>query len=182
MQIFSLCEHCFWWMCLMSVHVVFMLPLAKTFIALRQCFSTRVPWVATRGSAKTDRNCLGRNSQPQFYAVVAIQTLGSLHRVPWATQTFAEGSAAAKSLKNAALRHRCRSKQNFGGAKDFCPNFPKRVRKVVVQLLPTNFLPQRSWRSFSGVASQKRSSFVFLQTVWQHFWKSNNVGRLLSFN
>jgi len=25
-----------------------------------------------RGSAETDRNCLGRNSQPQFCAVVAI--------------------------------------------------------------------------------------------------------------
>jgi len=38
-----------------------------------------------RGSAETDRNRLVRNSQPQFCAVVAIQTLGSLHRVPWAT-------------------------------------------------------------------------------------------------
>ena len=53
-----------------------------------------------RGSAETDRNCLGRNSQPQFYAVVAIQALGSLHGVQWATHKFAEGSAAAKRLKN----------------------------------------------------------------------------------
>ena len=110
------------------------------------------------GFAETDRNCLGRNVQPQFYAAAAIplfhsctlaplqlveptlldqcfstgvprnlrasrvaarvppkqtkfawdgirllhivrQTLGSLHRVPWATQIFAEGSAAAKGWK-----------------------------------------------------------------------------------
>jgi len=31
-----------------------------------------VPRVTSRGSAKTDRNCLRQNSQPQFYAVVAI--------------------------------------------------------------------------------------------------------------
>jgi len=35
---------------------------------------------------------------------------------------------------------RCRSKQIFGGAKDFCPNFPKLAQKVVVQLLPTVFV------------------------------------------
>jgi len=46
--------------------------------AQNQCFSTvvprnlRVPRVAAIGSAETDRNCLGRNSQPQFYATVAI--------------------------------------------------------------------------------------------------------------
>ena len=41
--------------------------------SLYQCFSTGVPRVTAMGSAmaKTDRNCLGRNSQPQFYAVVA---------------------------------------------------------------------------------------------------------------
>ena len=38
-----------------------------------QYFSTGVPRVvAARGSAETDRNCLRRNSQPQFYVVVAI--------------------------------------------------------------------------------------------------------------
>ena len=34
--------------------------------------SLRVLRVAARGSAETDQNCLGRNSQTQFYAVVAI--------------------------------------------------------------------------------------------------------------
>jgi len=46
-------------------------------ICLYQCFSTevprnlRVPREAARGSAETDRDCQGRNSPPQFYAVVA---------------------------------------------------------------------------------------------------------------
>jgi len=45
---------------------------------LWQCFSTglsrnpRVPREAARGSAETNRNCLGQSSQPQFYAVVVI--------------------------------------------------------------------------------------------------------------
>ena len=46
--------------------------------ALHQCFSTGVPrnlrfsQVAARGSTARDRNCLRRNSLPQFYAVVAM--------------------------------------------------------------------------------------------------------------
>ena len=66
---------------------------------LSQWFSTGIPRVAARGSAETDRICQGRNSQPQFYANVAIKTLRSLHRVPWATWTFAEGSTAGCSKK-----------------------------------------------------------------------------------
>ena len=49
------------------------------------------------------------------------------------------------------LFHRCRSRQFLGGAKDFCPNFPKLTRKLFVRLLPTNFLPQRAWKPFVDV-------------------------------
>jgi len=45
------------------------LGLANT---VEQCFATGVPRVAAKRSAETDRNCLGRNSRPQFYAIVAI--------------------------------------------------------------------------------------------------------------
>ena len=55
------------------------------------------------GSAEADQNFLGRNSQPQFHAVVTIQTSESLHRVPLATQTFSEGSVAAKRSKSTAV-------------------------------------------------------------------------------
>jgi len=68
--------------------------------------------VAARGSAETDRSCLGQNSRPQFYAVVAIQTLESLHRVPRATQTFAEGSSAAKRLKNTGVHTKTSTAKN----------------------------------------------------------------------
>jgi len=61
--------------------------------------------------------------------------------------------------------HRCRSRQMFGGAKDCCPNIPKLAQKAFVGLLPTTFLPQRSWRSFLCMASKKRSSCVFLETL-----------------
>jgi len=74
------------------------------YFCLKQCFSTRVPRVAASGFAETDQICPGRNSQPQFHLVVGILTLGSLRRAPWATQTFAEGSAATKRLENTDLK------------------------------------------------------------------------------
>ena len=43
---------------------------------------------------------------------------------------------------------RCRSRQIFRDAKDFCPNFPLRARKVFVRLFITNFVSHRSWRPF----------------------------------
>ena len=53
-------------------------PFGCRALYLHQWFPTevpqnlRVPRMTTRGSTKTDRNCLGRNSQPQFCAVAAI--------------------------------------------------------------------------------------------------------------
>jgi len=61
---------------------------------IHQCFSTGVPRnlrvqsVVAMGSAETNRNCLGRNLQPQFYAVVAIYTSGS--------QTFLHGGTVSR--------------------------------------------------------------------------------------
>jgi len=56
--------------------------------------------------------------------------------------------------------HRCRSRQIFGGAKDFCQNLPKLARKVFVRLLPTNFLPQGLRRTF--VAWRPKNGFVVI--------------------
>jgi len=56
----------------------------------------------------------------------------------------------------------------FGDAKDFCPNFPKLARKIVLQLLPTNFLPQRSWRPIFGVTS-KKMVFICFCANGRHF-------------
>jgi len=65
--------------------------------------------------------------------------------------------------------HRCRSKQIFGGAKDFCPNFPKLARKVV-RLLTKNFLPQRLLRSFS-VWTPKNGLNLFFCKRWAPFFE-----------
>jgi len=46
----------------------------------------------------------------------------------------------------------------------FCPNFPKLARKVVVRLLPTNFLPQRSGRPV--LVWPQGPSFVFFCRRW----------------
>jgi len=68
--------------------------------------------------------------------------------------------------------HKCRDRHIFGGAKDFCPNFPKLARKVFERFLPTTFLPQRTWRSVCDVISKKGLNCVFLQTS-----SANNVRR-----
>ena len=80
-------------------------------------------------------------------------------------------------FKTCGQCHRCGRKQIFGGAKDFWPNVPKLAQKVVLQLLPTKFLPQISWRCFFGVTSKQISLLVFLQTSGAIFLKSNKVGR-----
>ena len=54
-----------------------------------------------------------------------------------------------------AVHHRCRSRQIFGGAKDFCPTFSRFQRKIFVWLMPTIILPK----------NQERSSCVFSQTL-----------------
>jgi len=72
---------------------------------LDQCFSTGVPRnlrvsrVAARVPPKQTKFAW---DGIRLLHIVG-QTLGSLYRVPWATPTFAEGSAAAKRLKTTAL-------------------------------------------------------------------------------
>jgi len=60
----------------------------------------------------------------------------------------------------------CRSKQIFGGAKDFFPNFSELAQNVFVQLLPTNIrTPTKIMKTFLGVTSKKRFSFLVLQML-----------------
>ena len=81
-----------------------------------------------------------------------------------------------QAVGNNFSKHRCRSKQILGGAKDFCLNFPKLARKVVVRLLPKNFISQRLLRPFL-VRPPKKGLNFFFANVGRHFLKSNNVGR-----
>jgi len=53
-----------------------------------------------------------------------------------------------------------RSRQIIAVAKDFCPHFPILARNVFVQLFPTNFLSQRSWKLLLAWP-QKNYSRVF---------------------
>jgi len=70
---------------------------------------------------------------------------------------------------------------NFWGCEGFCPKFPKLARKVYVRLLPTNFLPQKS---FLGMASKKRKKVfmccfcVFLQTLGAMFSNQTTLGAI----
>jgi len=72
--------------------------------------------------------------------------------------------------------HRCRSKQMFGLRRILC-KFPQTfLKSFFVQLLPTNFLPQRPWRPYFGVTSWKRSSCVFMQTLGATFLSQTTSG------
>ena len=103
----------------------------QTCYRVEQCFSTRVmrnlrvPWVVASDPAETDRNCLGRNSQPQFYAIVAIWTLGSLHRLPWATQQV---HIAVVDIRQCHRFHQAKSCKGSSAIK-----MPAQVRSYVNQ-------------------------------------------------
>jgi len=74
------------------------------------------------------------------------------------------------------LFDRCSSRQIFGGAKDFCPNFSKFARKTFEATLCENIFSSRP--SF-GTTSRKRFHMI-LQTLGAIFFKSNHVGRHFS--
>jgi len=66
----------------------------------------------------------------------------------------------------------------FGGAKDICPNFPKKLaQKDFVWLLPKNFLSQTSWRCFFGVTSKQKVYMYFSANFGRNVLKINNVRR-----
>jgi len=107
-----------------------------------------------RGFAETELNCLARNSRPQFYAVVATWTFVWLHRVPWATQTFAEFSSAAKRLK---LCHRPWWMRNFLGLV-MMMGFVKKERQILIVLTGRAtsciiFLSILAWHRFQQVST-----------------------------
>jgi len=99
----------------------------------------------------------------------SLYHINGLHKFP-ILKCWAVGAKCWFWDKKYNWSHRCRSKQIFGGAKDFCPNFPKLARKVILWLLPTNVLSQRSWSHFFCVTSKKRSSFVFRKR-WEPFFE-----------
>ena len=70
--------------------------------------------------------------------------------------------------------HRCRSKQIFGVAKDFCPNFHKN--------LSCDFCLQIFFHKnhFFGVTSNKISSFVFLQTLGATYWSQTTLSTIFA--
>jgi len=60
--------------------------------------------------------------------------------------------------------HRCRSRQILGGAKNFCPNFPKLARKVFVRLCLQIF-SHKDHEDLFRYELQKKFSCVFQQTL-----------------
>ena len=56
--------------------------------------------------------------------------------------------------------HRCRNKLNFGGAKDFCSNFPKLSRKSCCATFFYKISPTKITETFLCCGRRKRSFFV----------------------
>jgi len=61
--------------------------------------------------------------------------------------------------------HRCRSRQIFGGAKDFYPNFPKFLPEKFLCDFAYRFSPTKIMKTFFWSDLQKGTSCVFLQAV-----------------
>jgi len=74
------------------------------------------------------------------------------------------------------FHHRFNSRENFGVAKDFCPNFPKLSRKVFCATFTYKFSPTKIMKTFCGVTSKKGLHVIFCKT-WAPFLKSSKVGR-----
>jgi len=68
------------------------------------------------------------------------------------------------------IGHRSNSRQMFGGAKDFCPNFLKRARKNFGPHLCEYFLVMT-------VFGIKKGFHVILHTFVTNFFKPKHVGR-----
>ena len=67
-------------------------------------------------------------------------------------------------------KHKCRSREIFEDAKDFCTNFPKLSKRLSCNL----------YRPFFGVDPKKWSSLVFLQTLGAIFWSQTTLGAIFA--
>jgi len=102
-----------------------------------------------------------RSSSDNFQ--IKVSSNFEVHKPP-AVQPFTKSHLTSAWV----LKHRCRSKQIFGSAKDFCSNFSKLARKVFVLLFPKHFLPQRLLRPFV-VWPPKKGFHLFSANVGRHF-------------
>ena len=73
-------------------------------------------------------------------------------------------------------KYRCRSRQLFGGAKDFCPNFPKLAWKVFCETFTYKVAPIKIVKTFFWWDFQIKVFMCLFANVGRHFVKSNNVG------
>jgi len=76
--------------------------------------------------------------------------------------------------------HRCRSRQIFRVAKDFCPNFPKLAWKVFCATFAYKFSPTKIMKTFFWCDLQKTSSCAFLQTLGATVWNQITFGAIFS--
>ena len=76
------------------------------------------------------------------------------------------------------LERRCRSWKILVCAKDFCLNFPKLARNVLVRLLPTNFI----MKTFFGIGmtSNIKVFMCFVQTLGAIFWSQTAFGAIFA--
>jgi len=68
----------------------------------------------------------------------------------------------------------------FFGCERFCPNLPKLAWKVFVQLLPTNFLPQSSWRPLFWCNHQNKVFMCFYANLGAMFWSQTTLGAIFT--
>ena len=73
---------------------------------------------------------------------------------------------------NNMINRRCRSKEMFWGAKDFCPPFPNLTKKLLCDFCQQIF-------SHKDVTSKKIVFIYFSTNVGPHFLKSTNVAPIL---
>jgi len=77
------------------------------------------------------------------------------------------------------FHHRFRSRQIFGAAKDFCPNFSKLPRNVFCATFVYKFFSTKIIQTFFGVTS-KKVFMCFLQILGTIFWSQAMLGAIFT--
>jgi len=87
--------------------------------------------------------------------------------------SFKRGATGAE----VPFHHRCRSRQIFGGRKDFARISPNLPEKFFCAIFASKFSPTKIMKTSFWCNLQKKVFMYFYANLGRHFMKSNNVER-----
>ena len=98
-------------------------------------------------------------------------------------QTMLQGITTARKTFHYVwycAEHRCRTKKIFGGAKDFCPNFPKLTRKLLHNFCQQIFSHKDHEYLFLCDLQEKCLHLFFWKPLGVSFWSHTTLGAIFA--